>query len=273
MLYELGHHHVELPGRAPEAGDNDRLLLWHDGVLVCNADDSVIHIRRQIDMTLEDEEFVGLLDGHAYFTARVDSLQGYATLSLRELGTGSETAFMLAARARGLLDWRRQHRYCGQCGALTQALPDEPAMTCEPCGLRFYPRISPCIIVLVTRGPEVLLAQGVRNRSSGWYSTLAGFVETGESAEQAVHREIREEVGVRVADLRYQGSQTWPFPHQLMLGFWAEYDGGEIRLEEAEIADAGWFSIDDLPRVPPGFSIAGWMIQRYKEAWRNRSSV
>lgn len=269
MLYELGHHHIELPATAPRARADDRMLLWHGGELVLNTDDSVIHRRHRVSVDYQDEEFVGILDGHAYFTARVDPAPGRPTMPLRELGLSSETAFMLAARARGLLDWRRQHRFCGQCGRPTQALPGEPAMICEPCGLRFYPRISPCIIVLITRGPELLLAQGVRNRTSGWYSTLAGFVETGESAEQAVHREIREEVGVEVSDLRYQGSQTWPFPHQLMLGFWAEYAGGEIVCAQDEIADAQWFHIDNLPRVSPGFSIAGWMIRRYCEHWRS----
>lgn len=269
MLYELGHHHIELPGTPPSARDDDRLLLWYHGELVLNDDDSVIHRRREVNLDHEQEEFVGTLDGHAYFTARVKEAPGRATMALRELGLSSETAFMLAARARGLLDWRIQHRFCGQCGRPTRALTGEPAMTCEPCGLRFYPRISPCIIVLVTRGPELLLAQGVRHRTSGWYSTLAGFVETGESAEQAVHREVREEVGVEVGGLRYQGSQTWPFPHQLMLGFWAEYAGGDIVCAPDEIADAQWFHVDRLPRVSPGFSIAGWMIQRYCDYWRS----
>jgi NAD+ diphosphatase len=240
-------------------------MLWHEDELVLNGD-SHIHQRSRCDFEWEHEEFVGLLDGHGYYTARLRSPVQAVTLGLREVASVSETAFMLAARARGLLDWRRQHRFCGQCGQPTLALAGEPAMVCEPCRLRFYPRVSPCIIVLITRGDEVLLAQGVRNRSRGWYSTLAGFIETGESAEHAVHREVMEEVGVRVTNLRYQGSQTWPFPHQLMLGYWADYDGGEIRLQENEIADAGWFSLDALPAVPPGFSIAGWLINGYRKA-------
>lgn len=272
MLYELGHHHIELPGRPPEPHAEDRLLLWQAGELVLDGE-TVVHRRGDwTNARFEDEEFVGRLDGHAYFTARLDDEADRPRLGLRQLGLQSETAFMLAARARGLLDWRRQHRFCGQCGGPTRALPGEPAMTCDSCRLRFYPRVSPCVIVLITQGPEVLLAQGVRNRASGWYSTLAGFVETGESAEQAVHREIREEVGVEVTNLRYQGSQTWPFPHQLMLGFRAEYAGGEIRMAPDEIADAGWFRIDDLPAVPPGFSIAGWMIERYRRDWRAASA-
>lgn len=267
MLYELGRHRIELPAEAPQRRDDDRLLLWQEGELVCLEDDWVQRRRDWPSAELKDEEFIGLLDGHPYFTACLDGSRPVERLGLREVGLHSETAFMLAARARGLLDWRRQHRFCGQCGQPTQALAGESAMVCEPCRLRFYPRVSPCVIVLITRGPEVLLAQGVRHRSAGWYSTLAGFVETGESAEQAVHREIREEVGVEVTNLRYQGSQTWPFPHQLMLGFWADYDGGDIRLAPDEIADANWFHVDRLPQFPPGFSIAGWMIEAYRRFW------
>ncbi|WP_051207447.1 NAD(+) diphosphatase [Saccharospirillum impatiens] len=265
MLYELGQHNIELPGKAPAPAPADRLMLWLGDELVLNGD-SHIHQRQACQFEWEQEEFVGLLDGHSYYTARLHPSGGLRTQALRDVASVSETAFMLAARARGLLDWRRQHRFCGQCGQPTLALAGEPAMVCDPCRLRFYPRVSPCIIVLITRGSEVLLAQGVRNRSRGWYSTLAGFIETGESAEHAVHREVREEVGVEVTNLRYQGSQTWPFPHQLMLGYWADYNGGDIRLQENEIADAGWFSLDALPTVPPGFSIAGWLINRYRQA-------
>ncbi|MFG1497113.1 NAD(+) diphosphatase [Saccharospirillum sp. HFRX-1] len=267
MLYELGQHRIELPGSAPAVSSDDRLLLWQDGELVSPEDNWVQQRSEWSAHPLLNEEFVGLLDGHAYYTAQLDSTESWPRLGLRDIGLRSETAFMLAARARGLLDWRRQHRFCGQCGQTTTRLPGESAMVCEPCKLRFYPRVSPCVIVLITRGPEVLLAQGVRHRSSGWYSTLAGFVETGESLEQAVHREIREEVGVEVTNLRYQGSQTWPFPHQLMLGFWADYAGGDIVPEPGEIADAQWFHVDQLPQFPPGFSIAGYMIEAYRRSW------
>lgn len=270
MLYEQDDHCIELPGRAPAPRDTDRVLLWQNGDLVM-ADDSVVHHRGNLTEPLSEEEFIGFLDGHPYFTARLTGDTDRPRQPLRELAMHSETAFMLAARGKGLLDWRRQHRYCGQCGQPTRAIGYEPAMQCEPCELRFYPRVSPCVIVLITRGPEVLLAQGMRHRSSGWYSTLAGFIETGESAEQAVHREIREEVGVDLTNLRYQNSQTWPFPHQLMLGFWADYAGGEIRLAEDEIHDAQWFHIDRLPKVSPTFSIAGWMIQQYREHWHTQN--
>ena len=184
--------------------------------------------------------------------------------ALRDLAYVSETAFMLCARARNLLDWYRQHRFCGQCGQPTERIKGEPATSCSKCRLRFYPRISPCVIVVITRGDEMLLAQGYRHRDKGWYGAVAGFIETGESAEQAVIREVREEVGVDVGNIQYMNSQAWPFPNQLMLGFTAEYLAGEIQPQPGEIEDARWFNINDLPSYPPGTTIAGWLIRQYQ---------
>ena len=134
-------------------------------------------------------------------------------------------------------------------------------MTCPSCRLISYPRLSPSIIVLVTRGDEILLARNA-NWPQGMYSTLAGFVEAGESIEQTLHREVFEEVGLRVKNLKYFGSQSWPFPNSLMLGFHAEYDGGDIVCQAEEIADAQWFTIDNLPQTPPKTAISGWLIHR-----------
>lgn len=158
--------------------------------------------------------------------------------------------------------WMRQHRYCGYCGTPTRVLPGERAMLCPTCDLRQYPRLSPSMIVLITRGDEVLLARSA-HFPSGWYSALAGFVEPGETLEDCVHREVFEEVGVRVRHLRYLGSQNWPFPHSLMLGFHAEYDGGDIVPQPQEIEDARWFNIDALPSLPGRMSIARYLIDLY----------
>ena len=171
----------------------------------------------------------------------------------------------LAAAGRGvqIVAWDRDHRHCGRCGGATQSLVDtlgEPARHCAACAVRFYPRLAPCIIVLVSRGDELLLARG-RNHPQDLYSTLAGFVEVGETVEAAVHREIREEVGLEVQNLRYFGSQPWPFPHQLMLGFFAEYKDGELKPNPAEIAAVDWWRCDNLPQVPGEYSIAGRLIQ------------
>ncbi len=132
-------------------------------------------------------------------------------------------------------------------------------MCCEQCATRQYPRLSPSMIVLVTRGDEILLARSPRF-APGVYSTLAGFVEPAESVEQCVIREVREEVGLEVGNLRYQGSQSWPFPHSLMLGFHAEYVGGEIVPQPEEIEDARWFALDALPPLPKPGSISRYLV-------------
>jgi NAD+ diphosphatase len=135
-------------------------------------------------------------------------------------------------------------------------------MRCNPCGTINYPKIAPCIIVLVTRGDEMLLARNV-NFPRPMYSTLAGFIEAGETAEETLVREVREEVGIEVHELRYFQSQSWPFPNQLMLGFFAEYAGGDIVCDQVEIADAQWFRAPDLPMIPPPASVSGQLIRHF----------
>ncbi|WP_076001312.1 NAD(+) diphosphatase [Pseudohalioglobus lutimaris] len=184
------------------------------------------------------------------------------------LGRVEEQLFALAGRAAQLLNWERDHQFCGRCGAPMDADPAERAMRCQPCGVISYPRIAPCVIMLVTRGEELLLANNV-NHPAGMYSTLAGFIEAGETAEETLIREVKEEVGLDVGRLRYFHSQSWPFPNQLMLGFFAEYRGGEIRCDPEEIADARWFHYRALPRVPPPASVAGQLIQHYVNALSN----
>lgn len=181
--------------------------------------------------------------------------------SLREiLMQAPDSAFYVAGRAWQYVHFFRTHRFCGQCGERTERVNWEMAVQCRRCHHRSYPRVSPCIIVAVHDGERLLLARGVRHRKLNMYSTLAGFVESGESLEQAVHREISEEVGVKVTDLEYFGSQPWPFPHSLMVGYIARYAGGDIVPEEGEIDDAQWFYPDALPNTPPSLSIAGQLI-------------
>ncbi len=178
------------------------------------------------------------------------------------LGRVDDALFALAGRASQILDWERDHRYCGRCGGAMVADEAERAMRCEPCATINYPRIAPCVIVLVHRGEELLLARNV-NFPRPMYSTLAGFIEAGETVEETLVREVREEVGVEVGQLRYFQSQSWPFPNQLMLGFFAEYRGGEIVCDPDEIADARWFHYRDLPMIPPVSSVSGQLIQHY----------
>jgi len=164
-----------------------------------------------------------------------------------------------AARAFQVVEWDRTHRYCGRCGSPTRDREGERAKQCPACGYVAYPRISPAMMVLVTREREVLLARA--NRFPGaMYSALAGFVEPGETIEDCIHREVREEVGVEVDDLRYFASQSWAFPHSLMIAYTARYAGGELRPDPAEIADVRWFPLDALPDLPSPVSIARRLI-------------
>lgn len=188
-----------------------------------------------------------------------------------------ETLWAIAGRAVQVVEWDRTHRFCGRCGTPTVPSTQERVRLCRNCGLHGYPRVSPAIIVLVTRGEhdeEALLAWGAR-RQQAFYSTLAGFVEPGETLEQALEREIMEEVGIAVSDITYFGSQSWPFRHQLMVGYRARYAGGEILLQESEIREARWFGPDDVEQektvVRGRFSIAGKLIDGWlaEQATRN----
>jgi NAD+ diphosphatase len=171
------------------------------------------------------------------------------------------------SRGRQLAAWLRENRFCGVCGGTMETAGKTPARTCASCGFTAFPRISPVCIVLVSRNDEILLARSP-HFTPGMYSVLAGFVEAGESVEACVHREVAEEVGIRVRNLRWFGSQSWPFPHSLMLGFMADYAGGTLVPQEEEIEDAGWFRRDTLPALPPPWTIAYRLI----ESWRTREN-
>ena len=220
--------------------------------------------------SVEREHFLGYWHDQPCFTleieasAAVDPMQFQRGNLYKVLGRVEEPLFALTGRALQILAWARDHRYCGRCGQGMTPVASEYGMRCEPCGLVNYPRIAPCVIVLVTRGPELLLARNV-NFPRPMFSTLAGFIEAGETAEETAVREVREEVGVEITDLRYFQSQSWPFPNQLMLGFFATWAGGDIVCDPSEIAEAAWFDHRDLPPVPPAVSISGQLIRHYIE--------
>jgi NAD+ diphosphatase len=172
----------------------------------------------------------------------------------------SEPLMGVAGRAAQVLEWDRAHRYCGVCGTPTELQANERSRKCPACGHTAYPRLSPAMMVLVWRDGEVLLARSP-HYVPGVYSALAGFVEAGESIEQCIHREVAEEVSVRVDDLHYYGSQSWPFPHSLMIAYTARWTGGAIVKQEGEIEDAQWYPLDALPKIPPRFSISGHLIR------------
>ncbi|MBO4370604.1 MAG: NAD(+) diphosphatase [Paludibacteraceae bacterium] len=189
--------------------------------------------------------------------------EGYRAFPLRSYFAAQPTAIgSLAFRAKALVEWRESTHFCTQCGS---ALSDDQTLTarvCPQCQRLFFPRIDPCIIVLVKKEGKFLLARHVQ-RNQDIYACIAGFIEAGESAEHAVAREVFEETGIRVRDICYRASQSWPFPGQLMLGFTAEYDSGEFRFQPDEIADAQWFDPDNLPPSPSPGSLAYRLIHEF----------
>ena len=189
---------------------------------------------------------------------------GLELKGLRELfGILPQPDMESAARAFQTLEWSAAHAFCGRCGAPTIFSTTEVARVCPSCGATHFPRITPAVITLVQRGPEILLARGLRF-GPRFYSLIAGFVEAGETLEQAVEREVLEEVGIRVKDIKYFGSQSWPFPSQLMVGFTAHHADGELRINESEISDARWVSLSALPadmELPTNYSISGRLIR------------
>ncbi|MDF3840808.1 NAD(+) diphosphatase [Pseudomonas citronellolis] len=222
-------------------------------------------LKRQ-DLPVLSEQGVGHFDGDAVYLLELESpasVEGCSWIGLRHVMLeAEEDQFAMLGFASQVGTWARENRFCGGCGQPMRAVPRERAMRCDACDIQRYPLLSPSMIVLVTRGDELLLARSPRF-VPGMYSTLAGFVEPGESVEHCVAREVKEEVGLQVGNIRYLGSQNWPFPHSLMLGFHAEYVSGEIVCQPDEIEDAQWFPYDSLPRLPAGRSIARYLIESW----------
>jgi len=210
------------------------------------------------------DQYLGTLAGrHCYSgecAPEVPAPDGYIWSGLRALfGLFDDAMFALAGRAVQIVDWDRTHLYCGRCGTPTELKPGERARQCPNCGQVHYPRIAPAVMALVQRGDQLLLARSP-HFVPGMYSALAGFVEPGESLEHCLVREVKEEVGIKVGNLRYFSSQPWPFPHSLMIAFNCDWVEGEITPDPSEIEAAGWFDLERLPVLPNKISIARRLI-------------
>jgi NAD+ diphosphatase len=210
----------------------------------------------ELGLVTTRSQYLGVLSGQHCFACelREDAAPptGMQLSGLRALfGAIDDSLFALAGRAFQIVDWDRSHQFCGRCGSPTRHRANERARECPGCGQVHYPRIAPAVMALVRRGRELLLARSP-HFPPGMYSALAGFVEPGETLEQTLVREVKEEVGVDVTNLRYFASQPWPFPHSLMIAFYADYAGGEITPDPSEIEAAGWFTPEALPQALPG---------------------
>lgn len=257
-------------------GDGDATAYW-----LLFRGNKILTLKDKVQFTLPDLElhklseklarrqYLGQVEGRTCYIAELspDTVvsEAITLYNLRRLlGQIPEDLFCLAGKASQILHWDRTHQFCGRCGGQTENKIDERAKLCPSCGLVNYPRISPAIIVAITRGQEILLAKGSRFQA-GFYSVLAGFVEPGETFEECVQREVREEVGLEVKNINYFGSQPWPFPDSLMVGFTADYASGDIAIDNNEILDAGWYTVEQLPLIPGIGSIArrliDWFVQ------------
>jgi NAD+ diphosphatase len=255
---------VVLPADLPSA---TRCFVWRDDrILVGSADPPALPTLSEVSRLGIDGArlYLGRLDGVDCLALRASAdapePEAWQWRGLRSLFLKIPDALLaLAGRAFQIVEWDRSHRFCGRCGTATEDKAEERAKICPTCGHVVYPRVSPAMMVLVTRGRELLLARANRFPAA-MFSALAGFVESGESIEDCIRREVREEVGIEVDNLHYFASQSWPFPHSLMIAFNAEYSSGEARPCDPEIAEVKWFSVDALPQLPGPVSISRHLI-------------
>jgi NAD+ diphosphatase len=218
----------------------------------------------RVNMNPIRKRYLGALGGSPCYAVQLphDAVapEGLEFRGLRSLfGVFEDVFFQVAGLALQIVNWERSHQFCSRCGHPMLNKQDQRAKFCRQCGFVNHPRINPCVIVAVTNSHRILLARPNRNRRN-FYSVIAGYVEAGETLEQCVRREVKEEVDIEVKHIRYFGSQSWPFSSSIMAAFTAEYAGGHIRVDGSEIADAGWYAAHNLPPTPGWGSIAGRLI-------------
>jgi len=226
-----------------------------------------LHDPGELGLSGVREQYLGTLDRkHCYSIEIPEGTQapdGMKFVDLRQAYSEmGESCFALVNKAVQVMEWDRTNQFCSRCGTKTLRRPGERGKECPDCGELFYPRISPAVIVLIRKGNKILLAKSP-NFPQGMYSLIAGFIEPGETAEAAVAREIEEEVGIEVKNITYFGTQAWPFPNSLMIGFTAEYNSGDILPDGLEIEDAKWFSAEELPVLPGKISISRKLIDYF----------
>jgi NAD+ diphosphatase len=263
---------VEAPPNARHPADGrplGRCFAFVGADLLVHAPDSTIEVPtwddlRRWALTSIRQQYLGSLDGEPCWSAELPTTltppDRTSLVGIRALyGELPEPHYALAGRAIQVIAWERDHQFCGRCGTPTECVPVERARRCPACGLISYPRLTPAIIVLIEREGRILLARG-HAFAPGRFGIIAGFVEPGESLEEAVRREVREETGIELADVAYFGSQPWPFPHGIMIGFRAKHLRGEIAIADGELAEADWYAVDQLPAIPTKLSIARRLI-------------
>ena len=258
-----------------KASNNNILIIFNNNKIIYEPNLKTFLLEEKLlNIQFKDHLYIGIgNNGNDIYAVDISGTTddiniGYKSLieyDLRHLLAISEPDdIVLMGRANQLLHWIRSNKYSGYSGELNKFNVKEQALHCPSTSSMMYPQIAPCVLAMVTRGNEILLA---RNNlfPEGLFSVLAGFVEVSESAEETVEREVMEEVGIRVKNIQYVGSQPWPFPSQLMLGYKCEYESGDLVIDEDEIVEANWYTVDKLPYVPPTTSLSGKLISSFVE--------
>jgi NAD+ diphosphatase len=251
------------------------ILFFNNNILVKKENDNIAlptyNDINKLDIKPELYHYLGRFRNISCYSAKLDKgsiSPQYSFIDLRSLGSLIEQQlFLVCGKAKQILEWDDTNRYCGRCGTKVEKHPTERAKVCPECGLLFYPKITPAIIVLVTKGDEILLAHN-NNFPQGLHSVIAGFVEAGETLEQCVKREVYEETAIMIKNIKYFTSQPWPFPNSLMVAFTAEYESGDIQVDGIEIGYAGWYKYDSLPLIPSGISVARKLINNFMQKYR-----
>lgn len=280
MITESIYKRYEPSITTPATKKQDSLWFIFNGnkLLVKTATDKVaLPVWREMEAlagNLASPLYLGELEGCQCFCCEYSEglhiPEGFEFRDLRPLfGAMEDDLFLLAGKAFQVMNWNRNTQYCGKCGTPTEHRSQERAKICPKCGLLSYPNVVPAIIVAVRKENSLLLAHA-KHFTSNMYSVIAGFVEAGETFEECVKREVMEEVGIRVKNIRYFGSQPWPFPNSIMVAFTADYESGEIQVDGVEIGDAGWYTVDNLPMLPMGYSIAKALIDWFIDSTRKQ---
>lgn len=251
-----------------ETKESSYYFIFNNDKLFITTDNQILFLEDidKLNLDIIRKIYLGRFDNSPVFTLEIHDSQiaNYKLVGLRDFyKLVPEDIYLLSSRALQVINWDKNHTYCGRCGTKTMIKEDEMAKVCPNCGFMSFTRLSPAIIVAITKKDMLLMANHTRSPKDK-YSLIAGFVEAGETIEETVHREVFEEVGLKIKNIKYFASQSWPFPHSLMLGFTAEYESGEINIDEFEIRDAKWFKKEDILPLDSNISIASSLINWFK---------
>ncbi|AMD17299.1 NudC [Methanobrevibacter sp. YE315] len=255
-IYE--NYQIDFDDRITPTADDYTFIFNDDRELYLDSNKELANVLDDFDVNFCF--YIGNFMGKKAFVANVNSDESF--YPLYEVYEFNKDLYLMGGKAVLINDWYISHRFCGRCATPTELDEKDMMLKCPKCGQNHYPRIAPAIIVAIRKDDKLLMAKHSYHDNIR-FALIAGFVEPGETIEDAVHREVLEEVGIKIKNLKYERSQSWPFPNSLMLGFTAEYDSGDIKVDGDEIVKAQWFKKDEIIRYPSDISISDWLIQYF----------